>query len=125
MPRYRIHRIKEAPGENFRWAAHMGGLAVVKSKDYEGSGEDLEASSPYAAWKILAAEKRPLHPGDLLETVNEGESLQGNGGELQIAKYIGFEPAKWYVAEAAPNTGSNATEPGDAKVATAAPVHSA
>ena len=106
MPLYRIHRIKETPGENFRWAAHTGGLAVVKAKDYDCGVEELEAATPYAAWKILTRENRPLHPGDLLERINP----EAEYGELQIAKYIGFEPAKWYVPEPTPDTGTNAAE---------------
>lgn len=104
MPLYRIHRIKETPGEHFRWAAHTGGLAVVKTRDYDCGAEELEAATPYAAWKILAAENRPLHPGDLVETVTPEAGLT----ELQIAKYIGFEPAKWYVPEPTSDTGTNA-----------------
>lgn len=105
MPRYRIHRIKEAPGESFRWAAHTGGLAVVKAKDYEAAGE-IDAPTPYAAWKNLAEGNQPLQPGDLLETL----SADGSAGNLQIAKYIGFEPAEWYVPEPKPNTGTAAPE---------------
>jgi hypothetical protein len=105
MPRYRIHRIKEAPGESFRWAAHSGGLAIAKTKDYEFAGE-VEASTPYAAWKKLTTENRPIRPGDLLETV----SVDGAPGELQIAKYIGFEPAQWYVPEPKPDTSTDSSE---------------
>jgi hypothetical protein len=94
VARYRIHRIREAPRENFRWAAHTGGLAIVKPKDYDVT-EEIEAATPYAVWKILTAGGRPLYPGDLLETV----LASGTPGELQITKYIGFEPAKWYVPE--------------------------
>jgi hypothetical protein len=94
MPRYRVHRIKEAPKENFRWAAHTGGLAIVKAKDYELGGE-IQANSTYAAWQDLQMEGTPLAPGDILETVSENDQP----GELQIAKYIGFEPAKWFVPE--------------------------
>jgi hypothetical protein len=94
MPRYRIHRLKEAPSENFRWAPHTGGLATVRSKDYEVDGE-VEATSPYAVWKALLAEARPLRPGDVLEISQVDESF----GQLYIAKYIGFEPASWYVPE--------------------------
>lgn len=124
MPRYRIHRMKEGPGEHFRWAAHTGGLAVVKAKDYEGTGEELETSSPYAAWRRLAEEKRPLHPGDLLETIMEGAETQASAGELQITKYIGFEPAAWYVPEPGPDTGSNAAATGDAMAQSTTAVHS-
>ena len=101
MPRYRIHRLKEVPSENFRWAPHTGGLAVVKSKDYEVNGE-VEASSPYAVWKALLAEGRPLRPGDLLEI----SDLDGTLGQLCIAKYIGFEPASWYVPETRTDSGT-------------------
>ena len=89
MPLFRMHRIKTSPGEAFRWAAHTGGLANVKERDYE-RGEDLEADSIYAAWKAQASSKRPLAAGDLLED---------EAGKLYILKYIGFEPAQWFVSE--------------------------
>jgi hypothetical protein len=94
MARYRIHRIRETPKEQFRWAAHTGGLAIVKPRDYDSGGE-VEAVTPYAAWKDLAARNEPLHPGDVLEAIHE----DGSPGELRIAKYIGFEPAQWHVPE--------------------------
>lgn len=97
MPRYRVHRMKDTPRENFRWSAHTGGLAIVKPKDYEAA-EELEAATPYALWKCLVAEGKGLCPGDVLEIV----AAEGAAGELQIAKYIGFEPAKWYVPEPKP-----------------------
>ena len=51
MAHYRIHRIKETPKETFRWAAHTGGLAIVKIKDYE-VGDEVEAATAYAAWHM-------------------------------------------------------------------------
>lgn len=95
MARYRIHRMKDTPRENFRWAAHTSGLAVVKPRDYEVSGE-LEADTPYSAWKALQSAGRELHPGDLLETCHDDASP----GPLLILKYIGFEPADWHVPTA-------------------------
>jgi hypothetical protein len=94
MPRYRIHRIKETPRENFRWASHTSGLTIVRPKDYDCSRE-IEAATPYAAWKSLAQADGPLRPGDLLEVI----SADGAGGELQVFKYIGFEPAQWHIPE--------------------------
>jgi len=88
MPLFRIHRIKRAPGEAFRWAAHTGGLAVVKERDYE-RGAELEAHSIYALWKTLSSNECPLAAGDLLED---------ESGTLHILKYIGFESARWFVA---------------------------
>jgi hypothetical protein len=98
VPLYRVHRIKESPKEHFRWAAHTGGLAIVKPKDYEPGGE-VESQSPYALWKELQDsgsphKERPLAPGDLLEVIQP----DGTDG-LFITKYIGFEPAKWFVPE--------------------------
>jgi hypothetical protein len=89
MPMFRIHRIKPSAGEAFRWAAHTGGLAVVKERDYE-PGDTLDAPSTYAAWKALASSERPFAAGDLLED---------ESGKLHILKYIGFEPAQWFVPE--------------------------
>jgi hypothetical protein len=116
MPRYRIHRLKEIPSENFRWAPHTGGIAIVKPKDYEVDGE-VEASSPYAVWKALLAEGSALRPGDLLEL----SPVDNIPGQLYIAKYIGFEPACWYVPEPRPNPDSPS---GGTSEATGAPLQS-
>ncbi|HEY7307339.1 MAG TPA: hypothetical protein VH601_24660 [Bryobacteraceae bacterium] len=94
MPLYRIHRIKDAPREAFRWAAHTGGIAIIKPKDYDFTGE-VEAATPYAAWKALTSEDRPLRPGDVLESFD----AVGGPFEIRIAKYIGFEPAQWWTPE--------------------------
>ncbi len=96
--RYRVNRMKETPREHFRWAAHTGGAAIVKPRDYDPA-EELEAASPYALWKLLAAGDSPLRPGDLLETLGE----DGSTLSLQITKYIGFEPAQWFVPEPKPD----------------------
>lgn len=98
MPLFRIHRIKPSAGEAFRWASHTGGLAIVKERDYE-RGEDLDAPSIYAAWKSLASSKRPFAAGDLFED---------ESGTLHILKYIGFEPAQWFVPE--PKDANNVTQ---------------
>ena len=94
--RYRVHRMKDIPQEAFRWAAHTGGVAVVKPKDYE-PGVEIEAISPYAAWKSLGEAGDPLRPGDLVESLEPGPAAA-----LQIAKYIGFEPAQWFIPEHKP-----------------------
>lgn len=100
VPRYRVYRIKESQKEAFRWSAHMGGLALVKAKDYEPGGE-LESQSPYSLWKELQAPssasagiQRPLAPGDLLELIGDD-----GPGQLLITKYIGFEPAQFVIPE--------------------------
>jgi hypothetical protein len=97
MPFYRIHRIRESIKEQFRWAPHTGGTAVVKPKDYDITG-DAEAATPYALWSAMKAQGHDLYPGDVLETIKE----DGSPGELQIFKYIGFEPAKWWMPEPKP-----------------------
>lgn len=103
MPLYRVYRLKDSQREHFRWAAHTGGLATLKLKDYEVGGQ-VESSTPYALWKELQDSasphtEGPLLPGDVLETVEDDKP-----GRLFIAKYIGFEPAQWFVPEVKPVT---------------------
>jgi hypothetical protein len=98
MPAYQIHRLKETPRQQFRWAPHTPGVTVIKLKDYE-PGQVIEAASPYALWLALRESESALAVGDVIEVV--GEVV---GGELRILKYIGFEEARWYVPEPAPNT---------------------
>ena len=92
MSAYQIHRLKEAPRQQFRWAPHTSGVTIVKPKDYQ-KGAVVDAASPYALWLSLRDAGTPLEVGDLLEL---------EGGELRIFKYIGFEEARWYVPEPAP-----------------------
>lgn len=89
MATFRIHRLKPVPREQFRWAAHTGGEAIIKPKDYEPA-ETVDGHTVYAAWQAMNDANEPLAPGDLLES---------ESGELKILKYIGFESAKWFVPE--------------------------
>ncbi len=99
MPHYRVYRLKEGPRESFRWAAHTGGLAVVKPKDY-ALREEIQADNPYDLWKRMTTETSPLCPGDLLEEFRPTDVENCSPtGSLCIAKYIGFEPAEWFVPE--------------------------
>jgi hypothetical protein len=91
MPKFRIHRMKDGPRQNFRWAPHVSGAAQVKQKDYEPDVREVEASNEYAAWAMLRESDRALGVGDLLET---------ESGQLRVCKYVGFEVATWLVAEA-------------------------
>jgi hypothetical protein len=98
MPAYQIHRLKETQRQQFRWAPHTPGITIVKLKDYE-PGSVVEAASPYALWLALRDSENAIGVGDLIEIVDGAP-----GGELRILKYIGFEEARWYVPEPAPNT---------------------
>jgi hypothetical protein len=89
MPVFHIHRMKDNPRQQFRWAPHVSGTANVKPKDYEPSG-DVEAENEYAAWALLRGSAMPLMVGDILELP---------GGQLRICKYVGFEEAHWFVPE--------------------------
>ena len=92
MPLFRIHRMKDAPRQQFRWAPHVSGTANVKPKDYESS-EEVAAENEYAAWAALRHSDKPLAVGDLLEIPE---------GQLRICKYVGFEEARWVVQEPPP-----------------------
>lgn len=93
MPAYQIYRLKETSRQQFRWAPHTSGVSIVKPKDYQ-PGAIAESASPYALWLALRDTDAPLQVGDLVELP---------GVELRIFKYIGFEEARWYVPEPAPN----------------------
>ena len=97
MPDYQIHRLKETQRQQFRWAPHTPGVTIVKLKDYE-AGPVVEAATPYALWLALRESDKAIAVGDLIEVLGETP-----GGELRILKYIGFEEARWYVPEPAPN----------------------
>lgn len=101
MPVYQIHRLKESQRQQFRCAPHTSGVTIVKPRDYE-KGSSLEAASPYAAWLALRDSEQALQVGDLIEV---------EGGELRICKYIGFEEARWYVPEPAPQAEPLAAPP--------------
>src|SRR5260370_41640465 len=89
MPSFQIHRLKDAPRQQFRWAPHTSGTCTVKPKDYELDA-GIEAPTVYAAWDELRRSERPLQVGDILEA---------DGRALYICKYIGFEEARWFVPE--------------------------
>jgi hypothetical protein len=89
MRTYRIHRMKDVPRQQFRWAPHVAGCASLKPKDYEQRGE-VQARSEYDAWQILRESGEPLFIGDLLEAED---------GQLRVCKYVGFEPAEWLLPE--------------------------
>lgn len=94
MPVFRIHRMKDAPRQQFRWAPHVSGAASVKPKDYDPADE-VEAENEYAAWAALRGSERPLAVGDILETP---------AGQLRICKYVGFEEARWLIPELHPDS---------------------
>ena len=85
---YRIYRMKESPRQQFRWAPHVSGSTSVKRKDYDEAGS-VQAANEYAVWQQMREAKTPLGVGDVLETET---------GELLVSKYVGFEPAEWWVA---------------------------
>jgi hypothetical protein len=89
MPVFRIHRMKDTPRQQFRWAPHVSGAANVKQKDYELSAE-VEAENEYAAWALMRGSEAPLQVGDILELP---------AGQLRICKYVGFEEARWFMPE--------------------------
>jgi hypothetical protein len=101
MPSYQIHRLKEIPRQQFRWAPHTPGVTIVKLKDYE-PGPVIQAASPYALWLDLRGSDLAIAVGDVIEVV--GDPIEQQRGQLRIFKYIGFEEARWYVPEPAPST---------------------
>jgi hypothetical protein len=89
MPCYRIHRLKDHLRAGFRSAPHVSGTAEVKPRDYN-PGNQVEASTPYAAFFALRDSEARLEVGDLLEAAD---------GSLRICKFVGFEEARWVLPE--------------------------
>jgi hypothetical protein len=89
MPSYRIHRLKDHLRQQFRFAPHTSGVAVIKPRDY-APGDTVDASSPYAAFFQMKESGTPLEVGDVLEI---------EGGPVRIFKFVGFEEAQWVVPE--------------------------
>ena len=91
MPSFRIHRLKDHLRQNFRFAPHLSGTALVKPRDYEAVEEEVvEASSPYGAFFALRDAPRPVQVGDILECED---------GSLRIFKFVGIEEAQWVLPE--------------------------
>jgi hypothetical protein len=99
MPSYRIHRLKDHLRQPFRFAPHMSGTATVKPRDYS-PGEEIAATSPYAAFFAMKETGTPLEVGDLLET---------SDGILRICKFVGFEEAQWVLPEARAEVSADTT----------------
>lgn len=93
MAAYKIYRMKDSVRQQFRWAPHTIGVTVAKPKDYEQINT-VEAAGVYAVWVQLKDTGHSLQIGDILE---------GEGGELRIYKYVGFEEAQWLLPEAKPD----------------------
>lgn len=91
MASFRIHRMKQAARQHFRWAPHLSGIVQLKPRDFSPDGE-VEALNFYDAWAVLRGSPRALDIGDALETA---------GGDLRICKYVGFEEARWALPESA------------------------
>ena len=94
MSRYRIHYLKEAQRQGFRNAPPAPGPLRLKRNHYQDGGE-IEAASPYAAWKELqeASGRQPIVVGDALEN---------DAGTLLLCRWAGFEEAHWYIPEPPP-----------------------
>ena len=89
MAVYRIHRLRDHQRQLFRSAPHTSGATSVKHRDYREGGS-VDAPTVYAAWTSMQGSPDALAVGDLLETADGG---------LWICKYVGFEEARWFVAE--------------------------
>jgi hypothetical protein len=114
LPTYRVHRMKDNPRQQFRWAPHTIGMTVAKQKDYEMAFE-AEAASPYALWLERKDAGQPLEVGDIVESET---------GELRIYKYVGFEEAQWQVPEIKPSDSANpSTGTGAEPVSPASPAN--
>lgn len=94
----RVFRLRDHLRQGFRNGPHMSGVSQVKPRDYQ---EDftMECDSAYTAWATLRGTERAIQIGDLIEI---------NGSDLKIAKFVGFDEARWVLPEAAESSAPNA-----------------
>ena len=104
MPRYRIYHLREAQRQHFRQAPPAPGPLKLKLKDYQPGGE-IEATSPYTAWKQLHG-----NPGEL-QPIGIGDARETDTGTLLLCRYAGFEEAEWFVPEAVSPPPAREAEP--------------
>ncbi|MBI3666454.1 MAG: hypothetical protein HY236_09575 [Acidobacteria bacterium] len=109
MSRYRIHYLKESQRSHVRNAPPVPGPVRLKMKDYQPGGT-IEAATPYAAWKQLRKQEGETCP------IQVGDALETDTGALLVCRYVGFEPAEWFVPEPppaapAPQAGSQTVPP--------------
>jgi len=88
MATFRVHRLKDHLRQQFRFAPHVSGTALIKPRDYEAR-QEVEAATPYAAFFAMRDSPEPLGVGDVLEC----------GVALYIFKFVGFEEARWVIPE--------------------------
>jgi len=94
VARYRLHQLKDGLRAQFRNATPKPGPLELHRRDYT-PGQEIEAASPYAAWKWSRDESgaEPIQVGDVLEA---------ESGELLLCRYAGFEEARWRAPAPAP-----------------------
>jgi len=110
MPSYRIFYLKERQIHAYRQAAPRPQPYRLRPSDYE-EGPEVEAASPYAAWKLLE-EGTEKYPGARKLVV--GDVLQTGGYQIVVMNFWGFDDAAWQEAEPAghPPMGATAEDPG-------------
>ncbi len=109
MPVFKVHRQRENARNQFRYAPHTSGPAVVKQKDYLEATE-VEAGSAYGLFNSLRGTAEALEVGDVVELPD---------GSLKIFKYVGLEEASWWVPAAKPGAVEAAGEEASAEVVSA------
>ena len=114
MPRYRIYYLKESQRPHFRNGPPAPGPLKLKMKDYQPGGA-IEAATPYAAWKQLREQEGEAAP------IQVGDVLEADTGALLVCKYVGFEPAEWFVLEAPGASGPEGIPDGPPPAATPGP----
>lgn len=89
MPRYKVFRLCISQVEKFRDRSPAPKPYQLKTGDYQEGGE-VEAASPYAAWKQLQDRdddpERRFGVGDVLAT---------ESASLLVLNYWGFDEAGW------------------------------
>lgn len=93
MASFRIFHLRDSRVEAFRRRTPEKGTREISARDYMPSGE-IEAESPYLAWKQLTG-KEEVTPDGQRPRLDIGDVIQPPGGEPLLCNYWGFDAAAW------------------------------
>ncbi len=89
MPRYKVFRLRNSQVEKFRDRSPAPKPYQLKTGDYQEGGE-VEAASPYAAWKQLQD-----RDDDPERRFGVGDVLASESASPLVLNYWGFDEAGW------------------------------
>jgi hypothetical protein len=97
MPSYRILYLRDSEVDRYRGAPPKPKPYALNPRDYEAR-EQIEAASPYAAWKEMQEQEDEASRG---RKFGVGDALEIDSSSLMVLNFWGFDEAEWRQHDAA------------------------